>query len=69
MRIKINEININCIEKFEAWLKCYRDSRYEKAYCQLSDAQMEYLQELADRTNEATAELIDWIGEKRADGE
>ena len=58
-----------CVEKFEAWLKCYYDPRYEKAYCQLSDAQMEYLQELADRTNEATAELIDWIGEKRADGE
>lgn len=58
-----------CIEKFEAWLKCYHDSRYEKAYCQLSDAQMEYLQGLADRTNEATAELIDWIGEKRANGE
>lgn len=58
-----------CIEKFEMWLKCYRDPRYEKAYSQLSDVQIGYLQDLADRINAATAELIGWIGEKRTDGE
>lgn len=58
-----------CIDKFQRGLEVYHDPHYEAAYSKLSDIQIEYLQELADRTNAAMAELIDWIGEKQADGE
>ena len=57
------------IERFQRGFEFYRDSRYETAYSMLSDIQIEYLRELASRTNAAMAELIDWIGEKRADDE